>query len=73
MCDHKGAGLLIDALPPARELIANRGYDSNGFRAALEDLGIAKALDTGECFRRRRTVLPSCQTAIDDNGLARDK
>jgi len=44
MSDHKGAGLLIDALPPARELIADRGYDSDGFRAALEDLGITPCI-----------------------------
>ena len=44
MSDHKGAGLLIDVLPPARELIADRGYDSDGFRAALEDLGIAPCI-----------------------------
>ena len=37
---HKGAGLLIDALPPACELIADRGYDSDGVRAALESLDI---------------------------------
>lgn len=36
----EAAGLLTNALPPARALIADRGYDSNGFRAALEDLGI---------------------------------
>lgn len=44
MSDHKGAGLLIDTLPPARELIADRGYDSDGFRAALEDLDIAPCI-----------------------------
>ena len=44
MSDHKGAGLLIDVLPPARALIADRGYDSNGFRAALEDLGITPCI-----------------------------
>ncbi len=44
MSDHKRAGLLVDALPPARELIADRGYDSAGFRAALEDLGITPCI-----------------------------
>ena len=44
MSDHKGAGLLIDALPPACELIADRGYDSDGFRAALEQLGITPCI-----------------------------
>ena len=31
MNDQKGAGLLAPLLPPARELIADRGYDSNGW------------------------------------------
>jgi transposase len=44
MSDYKGAGLMIDVLPPARGLIADRGYDSDGFRAALEDLDIAPCI-----------------------------
>jgi transposase len=48
MSDHKGAGLLIDALPPACELIADRGYDSDGFRAALEGLGITPCIPLAE-------------------------
>ena len=40
MSDHTGAKLLIDALPPARELVADCGYDSDRFRAALEARGI---------------------------------
>ena len=40
MSDHKGAALMLDALPPAKELIGDRGYDSDGFRAALEDVKI---------------------------------
>lgn len=35
MSDHKGARMLLDALPTASALIADRGYDSNWFRAAL--------------------------------------
>ena len=38
--DHKGAALLLPALPQARELLGDRGYDSNWFRAALADRGI---------------------------------
>ncbi len=44
MNDHKGAGLMIDALPPARELLADRGYDSDGFRAALAARGITPCI-----------------------------
>ena len=35
MSDHKGAALTLDALPPARVLIADRGYDSDDYREAL--------------------------------------
>lgn len=44
MNDHKGAALLVDALPPARELLGDRGYDSNAFRAALEAKGITPCI-----------------------------
>ena len=32
--DHRGAALMLPHLPPARELIGDRGYDSGRFRAA---------------------------------------
>jgi transposase len=40
MSDHKGARLLIDALPSASILIGDKGYDSNWLRRALADRGI---------------------------------
>jgi transposase len=40
MSDHKGARLVLDALPAASSLIADRGYDSDWFRAELQDRGI---------------------------------
>jgi putative transposase len=40
MSDHKGARLVLDALPPARTLIGDRGYDSTAFREALLAKGI---------------------------------
>ena len=40
MSDHKGARLMLDALPPASALIGDRGYDSNWFREALAEKGI---------------------------------
>ncbi|SEG80859.1 transposase, IS4 family [Bosea lathyri] len=40
MSDHKGASLVLAALPPAKTLIADRGYDSTGFRQALAAKGI---------------------------------
>jgi putative transposase len=44
MNDHKGADLMINALPPARELLTDRGYDSDGFRAALASRGITPCI-----------------------------
>ena len=35
MSDHKGAAVLFSALRRARELLADKGYDSDWFRAAL--------------------------------------
>lgn len=35
MNDHKGARLLLPILPPAKEMLADRGYDSDRFRAGL--------------------------------------
>jgi len=37
MSDHKGAWLMLKALPEANARIADRGYDSNWFRAALKE------------------------------------
>ena len=40
MSYHKGARLMLKALPKAKTLIADRGYDSNWFRAALKERGV---------------------------------
>lgn len=40
MSDHKGARLILKALPSATCLIADRDYDSNWFREALADKDI---------------------------------
>ena len=44
MSDHKGAALMLSALPPAKQLIGDRGYDSDGFRAALVAKGIVPCI-----------------------------
>lgn len=38
--DYKGAAILLGALPEAKELLANRGYDATWFRIALLNRGI---------------------------------
>ena len=44
MSDHKGARLVLEALPSGTTLIADRGYDSNGFRAALVEKDITPCI-----------------------------
>lgn len=44
MSDHKGARLVLGALPPASHLIADLGYDSAWFREELEATGIAPCI-----------------------------
>ena len=39
--DYKGAALMIDALPKAKVLLGDRGYDADWFRKALTARGIA--------------------------------
>ena len=42
--DYKGAATVLPALPDADVLIADRGYDSNWFREALDDKGITPCI-----------------------------
>lgn len=44
MSDAKGALVLLDALPPARTLLGDKGYDADWFREALDDKGIAACI-----------------------------
>ena len=52
--DYKGAAFLLDRLPAAKEMLADRGYDSDWFRAAL------RARGTEPCIpprRNRKTLI----------------
>jgi transposase len=42
--DYKGAALLLDSLPRAKELLADRGYDADWFRTALKEKGITPCI-----------------------------
>ena len=44
MSDYKGAALIIDALPRAKALLADRSYDADWFRTALDARGIAACI-----------------------------
>ncbi len=54
--DHRGAALMLPRLPiGARELIADRGYDSARFRDALTTRGIAPCIPS---TRSRKVPIP---------------
>ena len=44
MSDYKGAALMMPALPAAKELLGDKGYDANWFRAALAERGITACI-----------------------------
>ena len=59
MNDHKGAKLMFDALPPAPVPIADRGYDSDEFRAALISRGTTPCIPPR---KHRKTQHAYCKT-----------
>lgn len=44
MSDYKGAALMIDALPPARTMLGDQGYDADWFRAAHDERGMVACI-----------------------------
>jgi transposase len=55
MSDYKGAALMIDALPRARHLIGDRGYDADWFRQALDARGTTACIPSK---RNRKIAIP---------------
>jgi len=55
MSDHKGARIMMPALPPAKSLTADRGYDSGWFRQALLKRGITPCIPPR---RNRKKTIP---------------
>lgn len=60
MSDHKGARIVLGALPPASHLIADRCYDSAWFREELEARGIEPCIPSS----RSRKVPYAYDTAL---------
>jgi len=44
MSDYKGAALMIDALPSAKQLLGDKGYDAGWFRQSLAERGIVACI-----------------------------
>jgi len=53
--DYKGAALMIDALPKAKAMLGDRGYDADWFRQALVVKGITPCIPSKA---NRRVQIP---------------
>jgi len=53
--DYIGARALLDGLPPAEHLLADRGYDADWYREALEDKGIKPCIPSR---KGRKVAIP---------------
>ncbi len=47
--DYKGVAILLDHLPQAKYLLADRGYDASWFRKALLHKGITPCIPSRKC------------------------
>ena len=55
MSDYTGAALMLPVLPVARQLLADKGYDADWFRAALAKRGVAACIPSKS---NRRLAIP---------------
>jgi transposase len=55
MSDYKGAALMLPALPKAKELPADKGYDADWFRAALAKRSVAACIPSKS---NRKVAIP---------------
>ena len=53
--DYIGARALLEALPPAKHMLADRGYDADWYREALEDKGIKPCIPSR---KSRKSPIP---------------
>jgi transposase len=59
MSDNKGAALMLSSLPRAKQLLGDKGYDSNRFRQALTERGIEPCIPSS---RSRKIPIPYDKT-----------
>jgi transposase len=55
MSDYRGAALMLPAMPKAKQLLADKGYDPDGFRAALAKRRITPCIPSKA---NRKTAIP---------------
>ena len=57
--DYEGAALMLDALPAAKAMLGDRGYDADWFRNALIAKGIAPCIASNA---NRKIAIPHDRT-----------
>ncbi|MDZ7823029.1 MAG: IS5 family transposase [Ahrensia sp.] len=55
MSDYKGAALMFDAIPDAKDLLGDKGYDADWFRSSLKARGIEPCIPPKS---NRKTTIP---------------
>ena len=55
MSDDKGAALMLPAMPNAKQILADKGYDADWFRAALAKRGVAACIPSKS---NRKAAIP---------------
>ena len=59
MSDYKGAALMLDAMPKAKTMLGDKGYDADWFRDALSERGITPCIPSKA---NRKVSIPHDQT-----------
>ena len=59
MSDYKGAALMMPAMPEAKQLLADKGYDADWLRAALARRRIAACIPRNPTAKPRSHMTPS--------------
>ena len=59
MSDYKGGAMMLDALPKAKAMLGDRGYDADWFRSALTERGIARCTSSKA---NRKIAIPHDRT-----------
>ena len=70
MSDYKGAALMIDALPKARAMLGDRGYDADWFREALATRGSPRASRQKPIVRCRSLTIATSIASVTGRGLS---
>jgi transposase len=72
MSDYKGAALMLPAMPKAKQLLVDKGYDADWFRAALAARGVAACIPSKS---NRKVAIPhdALTQALVDRGEAENR